>query len=76
MDLSTTVASGSYAPGSSLTRIWRGAADLSFGYTYQLLGHGISRDLIGHPVSQSCVTSIDVSATAGENISGTLTFLA
>ena len=59
--------------------IWHGDFDGQFGKGATLLvGHGIRRDMIGHPIPPGAVAGIaqlDVSTDTAEEVSGVILFL-
>jgi hypothetical protein len=59
--------------------IWHGDFDAQFGKGATLLvGHGIRRDMIGHPIPPGAaagVAQLDVSTDSAEELSGVLLFL-
>ncbi len=58
--------------------IWHGDFDLQFGKGATLLiGHGIRRDMIGHPIlgAAAGIAQLEIKTDLAEEISGTLLFL-
>jgi hypothetical protein len=59
--------------------IWHGDFDLQFGKGATLLiGHGIRRDMIGHPIPPGAaagIAQLEVKTDLAEEISGTILFL-
>ncbi len=59
--------------------IWHGDFDSQFGKIATLLvGHGIQRDMVGHPIPPGAAASTaraDVSTDSAEELSGVLLFL-
>ena len=59
--------------------IWHGGFDLQFGKgTTLLIGHGIRRDMIGHPVPENAaagIAQLNVTGDSAEELSGTILFL-
>ena len=59
--------------------VWHGDFDSQFGKGATLLiGHGVRRDMIGHPVVENAaagVARLDVTGDSAEELSGTVLFL-
>ncbi len=59
--------------------IWHGDFDLQFGKgAVLLLGHGITRSMIGHPIPPGAaagIAQLEVKTDLAEDISGTILFL-